>query len=208
MLVWTFCPLIARESFVGYVHKGDCVFCVRIQATFQQFPQFYFFFFLAMTGNGAKNSLALSPLTAYCCLPGSWGWNENRRIAAGPQGVWVFIVLYNWVFKYFVTILQPNVTRLFILLYIFWTVVLEKTLENPLDCKESKLVHPRGDQSWVFIGRTDVEAETPILWPPHAKSGLIGKDPDAGKDWGQEEKGMTEDEMVGWHHWINGHEFE
>ena len=89
----------------------------------------------------------------------------------------------------------------------FWTVVLEKTLESPLDCKEIQPVHPQGDQSWVFIGRTNVEAETPILWPPHAKSGLVGKDPDAGKDWGQEEKGMKEDEMVGWHHRLNGHEF-
>ena len=81
----------------------------------------------------------------------------------------------------------------------FWTVVLEKTLESPLDCKETQPVHPKGDQSWVFIGRTDVEAETLILWPPD-ESWLIGKDPDAGKDWGQEEKGTTEDEMVGWHH--------
>ena len=89
----------------------------------------------------------------------------------------------------------------------FWTVVLEKTLEGPLDCKEIQPVHRKGDQSWVFIGRTDAEAETPILWPPHAKSWLIGKDPDAGKDWGQEEKGMTEDEMVGWHHWLDGHGF-
>ena len=88
-----------------------------------------------------------------------------------------------------------------------WTVVLEKTLESPLDCKEIQPVHPTGDQSWVFIGRTDVEAETPILWPPDVKSWLTGKDPDAGKDWGQEEKGMTEDEMVGWHHQLNGHGF-
>ena len=86
----------------------------------------------------------------------------------------------------------------------FWTVVLEKTLENPLDCKEIQPVHPKGDQSWMFIVRTDVEAETPILWPPDVKSWLIGKDSDAGKDWGQEEKGTTEDEMVGWHHWLNG----
>ena len=84
----------------------------------------------------------------------------------------------------------------------FWTVVLEKTLESPLDCKEIEPVHPKWDQSWVFIGRT------PILWPPDAKSWLIWKDPDAGKDWGQEEKGTTEDEMVGWHHWLNRHEFE
>ena len=89
----------------------------------------------------------------------------------------------------------------------FWTVVLEKTLESPLDWKEIQPVHPKGDQSWVFIGRTDVEAETPILWPPHAKSWLIGKDPDAGRDWGQEEKGTTEDRMAGWHHGLNGHEF-
>ena len=89
----------------------------------------------------------------------------------------------------------------------FWTVVLEKTLENPLDCKEIQPVNPKGDQSWVFIGRTDVKAETPILWPPHAKSWLIWKDPDAGKDWGQEEKGTTEDKMVGWHHGLDGHGF-
>ena len=88
----------------------------------------------------------------------------------------------------------------------FWTVVLEKTLESPLDCKEIQPVHHKGDQSWVFIGGSDVEAETPILWPPDAKSWLIRKDPDAGKDWGQE-KGTTEDEMVGWYHLLNGHEF-
>ena len=90
---------------------------------------------------------------------------------------------------------------------IFWTVVLEKTLESPLDCKEIKPVHPKGNQSRVFTGRTDAEAETPILWPPHAKSWLICKDRDAGKDWEQEEKGVTEDEMVGRHHRLNGHEF-
>ena len=89
----------------------------------------------------------------------------------------------------------------------FWTVVLEKTLESPLDCKEIQLVHPKGNQFWIFIGRTNVEVETPILWPSDAKNGLIGKDPDAGIDWRQE-KGMTEDEMAGWHHQLNGHEFE
>jgi len=87
-------------------------------------------------------------------------------------------------------------------------VVLEKTLESPLDFKEVQSVHPKGYQSCVFIGRTDAKAETPILWLPHAKSWLIGKYPDAGRDWGQEEKGMTEDEMAGWHHWLYGHEFE
>ena len=90
----------------------------------------------------------------------------------------------------------------------FWTMVLEKTLESPLDCKDIQPVHPKGDQSWVFIGRTDVEPETPILRPPDVKNWLIWKVPNAGKDWRCEEKGMTEDEMVGWHHWLNGHESE
>ena len=90
----------------------------------------------------------------------------------------------------------------------FWTVVLEKTLASPLDYKDFQPVHPKGDQPWVFIGRNDVEAETPVLWPPGAKSRLIWKDPDAGKDGGQEEKGMTEDETVGWYCRFNGHEFE
>ena len=90
----------------------------------------------------------------------------------------------------------------------FWTVVLEKTLESPLDCKEFQPVHPKGNQSWIFIGRTDAYAETPILWPPDVKNQLTGKDPDARKDWGQEEKGTTEDEMAGWHHRLNGCEFE
>ena len=89
----------------------------------------------------------------------------------------------------------------------FWTMVLEKTLESPLDCK-IKSVNPKGNQSWTFIGGTDAEAEAPIFWPPDPKSWLIGKDPDAGKDWRQEEKGTTEDEMVGWHHWLNGYEFK
>ena len=90
----------------------------------------------------------------------------------------------------------------------FWTVVLEKTLESPLDCKEIQPVHPKGNQSWIFIGRIDAESKIPILWPPDAKSWLTGKDPDAGRDWRQEEKGTTKDEMVGWHHQLNGHEFE
>ena len=90
----------------------------------------------------------------------------------------------------------------------FWTVVLEKTLESPLDCKEIQPVHPKGNWSWIFIARTDAEAETPILWPPDAKTWLTGKDPDAGRDWGQEEKGMTGDEMVRCHHWLDGHESE
>ena len=90
----------------------------------------------------------------------------------------------------------------------FWTVVLEQTLESPLDCKEIQPIHPKGDQSWIFIGRTDAEAETPILWPPDVKSRLIWKNLEVGKDWGQEEKGTTEDEVSGWHHRLDGHEFD
>ena len=90
----------------------------------------------------------------------------------------------------------------------FWTVVLEKTLESPLDCKEIQPVHSKGDQPWVFFGRNDAKAETPVLWPVHAKSWLIGKDSDAGREWGQEEKGTTQDEMAGWHHWLDGRESE
>ena len=90
----------------------------------------------------------------------------------------------------------------------FWIVMLEKTPENPLDCKEIKPFNPKGHQSWIFFGRSDAEVEAPILWPPDAKNWLTGKDPGAGKDWRQEEKGMTEDEMVGWHHWLNGHELK
>ena len=90
----------------------------------------------------------------------------------------------------------------------FWTVVLEKTLESSLDCKEIKPVNPKGNKSWIFIGSTDTEAEAPLFCPPDAKNWLIEKDPNAGTDWRQEEKGITEDEMAGWHHWLNGHEFE
>ena len=90
----------------------------------------------------------------------------------------------------------------------FWTMVLEKTVESSLDCKEIHPVYPKGNQSWIFIGKTDAKAETPILWPPDVKNWLIGKDPDAGKDWRQEEKGTTENEIVGWHYWLYGHEFE
>ena len=135
---------------------------------------------------------------------GNSGWLDitlSPKVKATSQGyvfssghVWMWELDYkeNWVPKN----------------WCFWTVVLEKTFESPLDCREIQPVHPKGDQPWVFIGRTDVEAETPILSPPDAKSWLIWKDPGAGKDWGQEEKGTTEDEMVGWHHWLNGHEFE
>ena len=115
--------------------------------------------------------------------------NQGYGFSSGPVWMWELDYKENWAPK----------------TWYFWTVVLEKTLESPLDCKEVQPVHPKGDQSWVFIGRTDVEAETPILWPPDVKSWLIWKDPDAGKEWGQEEKGTTEDETVGWHHRFNGH---
>ena len=112
----------------------------------------------------------------------------------------VHIVTYGCVLDYKESLVPKN--------WCFWTVVLEKTLESPLDCKESQSIHPKENQSWIFIGRTDAEAEIPILWPPHAKSWLIGKDPDAGRGLGQEEKGMMEDKMLGWHHQLNGHEFQ
>ena len=105
-----------------------------------------------------------------------------------------------WELDYKESLVQKN--------WCFWTVVLEKTLESLLRCKEIQPVNPKGDQPWTFIGRTNAKAEIPILWPPDANSWLIGKDPDAGKDQGQEEKGTTEDEIVGWHHWLDGHAFE
>ena len=119
----------------------------------------------------------------------TWNW---RWIGFPSSHVWMWELDYkeSWVLKN----------------WCFWTLVLEKTLESLLDCKEIQPVHPKENQSWIFIGRTDTEAKTPIFWPPDAKNWLIWKDPDAGKDWRQE-KGMTYDEMVGWHHQLNGHEF-
>ena len=112
----------------------------------------------------------------------------------------VFPVSWMWELGYKVSWALKN--------WCFWVMVLEETLECPLDCKEIQLVHPKGNQSWIFIGRTDAEAEAPILWPPDGKNWPIWKNPDAGKDWGQEEKGTTEDEMAGWHRWLDGHESE
>ena len=117
--------------------------------------------------------------------------SQDNGFSSSHVWMWEFDYKESWVLMY----------------WCFWTVVLEKTLESPLDCKEIQPVHPKGDQSWVRIGRTDVEAETPILWPPDVKRWLIWKDSDAGKDWGQEEKGTTEDEMAGWHHRLDGHGF-
>ena len=119
-------------------------------------------------------------------------YSQGYSFASGHVWMWQLDCEESWVLKN----------------WCFWTVVLEKTLESPLDCKEIHPVHPKGDQSWVFIGRTDVEAETPILWAPDAKSWLTGKDSDAGRDWGQEEKGTIEDDMAGWHHWLDGRESE
>ena len=110
------------------------------------------------------------------------------------------VVIWMWELNYKESWVPKN--------WCFWTMVLDKTLESPLDSEEIQPVYPKGNQSWIFNGRTDAEAETSILWPPDVKNGLTGKDPDAGKDWRREEKGMTEDEMVRWHHWLNGHEFE
>ena len=135
------------------------------------------------------------------CLLLLW---QQQCCLVGSDLVRLELILWNLLLFLKLFILYWNIAKN----WCFCTVVLEKTLVSPLDCKEIQPVHPKGDQSWVFIGRTDAEAETPILWPPHAKSWLIGKDSDAGRDWGQEEKGTTEDEMAGWHHRLDAHEFE
>ena len=127
-----------------------------------------------------------------CCSP--WGHKESDMT---EQLNWI---MWMWELDHKQVWVPKN--------WCFWTVMLEKSLESPLDCKEIKLVNPKENQSWIFIGRTDAETEAPIIWPPDLKSWLIGKDPDAGKDWRQEEKGTIEDEMVGWHHRLNGHELE
>ena len=118
--------------------------------------------------------------------------SQGYGLSSSHMWMWVLDYKENWVLKN----------------WIFWTVVVEKTLESPLDCKEIKPVYPKWNQSWIFIGRTDVEAETPIFWPPDEKNWLIWEDPDAGKDWKWEEKRKTEDEMVGRHHWLDGHELD
>ena len=117
-------------------------------------------------------------------------WGYIRRSL--HNYIWIYKLVWMWELDYKESWAPKN--------WCFWTVVLEMTLESPLDCKEIQPAHPKGNQSWIFIGRTDAEAETPILWPPDAKNWLIRKDPDGGKDWKWEEKGMTKDETVGWHH--------
>ena len=137
----------------------------------------------------------------YSCLenPTNRGaWQTTVHGVAKSQ-TW----LSDWHF-HFLSFYTPNVPKN----WCFWTVVLEKTLESPLDCKEIQPVHPKGNESWICIGRTDAEAKAPVLWPPNVKNWFIGRDPDAGKDQRQEEKGMTEVKMVGWHHRLDGHHFE
>ena len=119
-------------------------------------------------------------------------------------------IYYNFIINYYIRKSSFSHPVLLLQEYIddFWSFLFLYKCRIPLDSKEIQPVHPKGNQSWIFLGRTDAEAETPILWPPDEKNWLIGKDPDAGKDWRREEKGMTEDEMVGWHHWLSGREFE
>ena len=126
------------------------------------------------------------------CFANKGLYSQSYGFSSSHVWMWELNYKENWVLKN----------------WFFWTVVLVKTLESPLDYKEIKLVNPKGNQSWRFTGRTDAEAEAPVLWPPYAKNWLIGKDPDAGKDWRKEEKGMTEDRIVWWHHQLNGREFE
>ena len=130
-----------------------------------------------------------------------WMWELNHKESSA---------LNNWCFFFFsIQNILLFIYLFFITIYFYWiTVVLKETVESPLDCKEIKPVHPKGNQSWIFIGRTNAKAKAPVLWPPDGKNQLTGKDGDAGKDWRREEKGTTEDEMVGWHCRLSGHEFE
>ena len=154
----------------------------------------------------------LNPSTSESDLIWSWSPYRSNQVKMRPLGcIWPKVRLVKaMVFPVVMYVCELYYKESWVLKnWCFWTGVLEKTLESPLNCKEILPVYPKGDQSWVFIGRTYVEAETPILWSPDVKSWFIGKDPDAGKDWGQEEEtGVTEDEMVGWHRQLNGHEFE
>ena len=174
------CLMMPFYSHFLYIISWNC--CVRKSCPLLSMDSWKFIFFCGIksnvTGDITLPTKVRPSSQGYGFSSGHvWMWKLDC------EGIWV---LKNWC---------------------FWTVVLEKTLESPLDCKEIQPVHPKGYQSWVFIGRTDVEAETLILWPPHVKSWLIGKDPDAGNYWGQKEKGTTEDEMAGWYHWLDGHEF-
>ena len=145
----------------------------------------------------------------FCCFPRIKATTYCLSPEASDTIIWTIFSFHLALASTSIIALTDGLSFVFflMLLQLSGPVELGKTLESPLDCKDIQPVHPKGDQSWMFIGRTDAEAETSILWPPDAKNWLTWKDPDAGKDWGQEEKGMTEDEMVGWHQWLNGHEF-
>ena len=140
----------------------------------------------------------------------SWSRNQTLSLISPALAGRFFTTSTNWVYPFiYISMGQLDYKESWAQKnWCFWTVVLEKTLESPMYFKEIQPVNPKGNQSWIFIGKNDAEAETPIFWPPDVKNLLIWKDPDAGKDWRWEEKGMTEDEMVRWHHWLNGHEFE
>ena len=153
----------------------------------KHFKSFFFFLFFFFSSTTFELKLRYIKLVTSKIGPSSQGYG----FSSGHVWMWELDYKESWVPKN----------------WCFWTVVLDKTLESPLDSKEIQPVHPKWHQSWVFIGKTDAEAETPVLWAPDGKSWLIGKDPDAGKDWGQKEKGTTEDEMVGWHHWLDRHGF-
>ena len=153
------------------------------------------------------------------CIPCFYDYKEGGRLGVYGLGVgdtcFKILLFYclMWLDGYINTLCETLIwkgksRKTLLKNWCFWTVALETTLGSPLDYKEIKPVNLKGNQPWLFIGRTDAEAEAPILWPPDVKNWLIGKDPDAGKDWRQEEKGTTKNEMVGWHHWLNGHEFE
>ena len=148
--------------------------------------------FLTMTGCQSCSLSRTKAINWQTSLCGQGTCIQSYGFSSGHVWMWELNYKESWALKN----------------WCFWTVVLEKTLESPLDCKEIQPVHPKGNQSWIFIGRTDAEAEAPILWPPDAKNWLIWKDLDAGKDWRQEEKGTPEDEMVGWHHQLHENEFE
>ena len=149
-------------------------------------------------------------VTPHPSVPARTQGNTRSRIRSLNANTKVFTC---WLYDFGLYLTMPNLSLdhkegWTLKNWYFWTVVLEKTLESPLDCKKIKLVHPKGNQSWISIGGTDPEVEAAILRPSDSKNGLNGKDPDAGKDWRREEKGMTEGLVVGWNHWLNGHEFE
>ena len=182
--------------FWYWVVWAACIFWKLILCQLFHLPFFFFFSFW-----GLSFHLAYS----FLCCEKAFKFNQV------PLVYFCFYFHYSrlWFFQWSCMDVRVGLWRIWAPKnWCFWTVVLEKTLESPFDCRKIQPVHSEGHQPWVFFGRNDAKAETPVLWPPHAKSWLIGKDSDAGRDWGQEEKGTTEDEMAGWHHWLNGRESE